>query len=527
MSSLPIAFATGSLDHGRKALASVAATFRGRRETGKPAHEVYLDTFDWLIHEAGGTLSASDEPSGPFLCRRAADGQVLHRLRVTTLPGFACELAESPLRTELDKVAGPRRLSPVAGVDVKRTLLCITDGRDKTVARLGLEHGTMTDPEDGGKRHRLPTTLQLIPVKGYESFTNRLSRFLADELGLPAVEPCRMTRALTAAGRSPGGRSSKLRLNLDPGEPAALALRRVLRALLETMRLNEDGVRADLDTEFLHDFRVAVRRTRSALDLVGDVLPVQETERFGAEFAWLGKTTNLLRDLDVHLLSMPELRAMLDEGDRAGLDALEDLLERRRKAELKRLVTELDSERYATLVREWARFLSRPTSAPTPDGPGSAGRPISEVAAKRILRAHRKVMKRGNAIGPETPARELHRVRISCKKLRYLFEFFQSALADDRVKAFIKGLKGLQDNLGAFNDFEVQRDALASLGQDLIAEGRSGPTTEAAVHALTSILDSRRTRERKRFRRCFAQFEKQKVRERLGRALDRRKATGT
>ena len=108
------------------------------------------------------------------------------------------------MKSELDQLAGHRRLLVVAGVDVKRTQLRIVDGRDKTVARLALEHGTMTDPEDGGVRHRLPATLQLTPVRGYESFTSRLSRFLADELGLPTVEPCRMTRALAAAGRSPG-----------------------------------------------------------------------------------------------------------------------------------------------------------------------------------------------------------------------------------------------------------------------------------------------------------------------------------
>ena len=36
---------------------------------------------------------------------------------------------------------------------------------------------------------------------------------------------------------------------------------------------NVPGTIASIDTEFLHDLRVAVRRTRSILKLVGDVLP--------------------------------------------------------------------------------------------------------------------------------------------------------------------------------------------------------------------------------------------------------------
>ena len=55
--------------------------------------------------------------------------------------------------------------------------------------------------------------------------------------------------------------------------PARLALRTVLLNLLDTLQANVPGTLRDIDTEFLHDLRVAVRRTRSALKLAGDVLP--------------------------------------------------------------------------------------------------------------------------------------------------------------------------------------------------------------------------------------------------------------
>ena len=51
---------------------------------------------------------------------------------------------------------------------------------------------------------------------------------------------------------------------------------------LQTLRINEDGVRKDLDSEFLHDFRVAVRRTRSALSQIKGVFPAAVPPANGA-----------------------------------------------------------------------------------------------------------------------------------------------------------------------------------------------------------------------------------------------------
>ena len=48
---------------------------------------------------------------------------------------------------------------------------------------------------------------------------------------------------------------------------------RSTRALLDIMVANEPGMRADLDTEFLHDYRVSLRRTRSLLGQIKNVFP--------------------------------------------------------------------------------------------------------------------------------------------------------------------------------------------------------------------------------------------------------------
>jgi CHAD domain-containing protein len=504
---------------GRRALASVRESFGGVSDAAHVVGETYLDTFDWLVHREGGTLSAIDGPSGVLLAWRRPGSRLRHRLLVPTIPAFVEELPASPMRDELAGVVGVRRMLPVARLEVRQTALRVEDDRGKTVARLILEHGTVEGAEGKSARRRLPATVRLIPLRGYREVARRVARFLESDLRMRPAEPGRLTRALAVVGRTPGDRGSRPRPRLDPGERSDRSMKRVLRALFDILQSNVDGVRNDVDSEFLHDFRVAVRRTRSALGQIKRVFPAPVVDRFRGEFGWLGKTTNLLRDLDVHLLGMPDYRAMLPAEEREALDPFEDLLRRRRGVEHERLVGDLDSERYATLVREWDRFLEQSPDENREATPDNAERPILDVAAERVRRAHRKVLARGRAIDDDSPAGALHALRIDCKKLRYLLEFFAEIFSADDVTVLVKALKQLQDNLGRFNDLEVQATTVRQYAQELAAEGKLEGATVQALIDLLAALESARREERERFAECFGRFDTRKNAARLGRAV--------
>ncbi len=81
--------------------------------------------------------------------------------------------------------------------------------------------------------------------------------------------------ALTALGRHPADYSNGVAAEITAEMPAPVAVARLLLRLLDTVEFNVDGVLRDIDTEFLHDLRVAVRRTRSAVKLLGAVLPAE------------------------------------------------------------------------------------------------------------------------------------------------------------------------------------------------------------------------------------------------------------
>ena len=71
------------------------------------------------------------------------------------------------------------------------------------------------------------------------------------------------TRRSLAAGGARRARAPSSTLKLDPDEPADEAAATVFARLLEVIDDNLPGTLDDIDSEFLHDLRVAVRRTRS------------------------------------------------------------------------------------------------------------------------------------------------------------------------------------------------------------------------------------------------------------------------
>ncbi len=99
--------------------------------------------------------------------------------------------------------------------------------------------------------------------------------------------------------------------------------------LLEVIAENLPGTIEDVDSEFLHDLRVAVRRTRSLQRQFKSIYP-ERLQHFRDEFKRIQQLTGDLRDLDVYLLDFDDLRNSLPEAMGSDLDPLRGVLEHRR-----------------------------------------------------------------------------------------------------------------------------------------------------------------------------------------------------
>jgi CHAD domain-containing protein len=484
--------------------ASIRATLRCEPSPAETLERRFFDSFEWSLYHAGAALEeVRTGDRRELLWQELSDtGALLARQPIATEPGLAADLPPGPVRERLAPVLGVRRLLPMVSLVGSRRTLRVLNDDDKTVVRLLLEQARIVT--DGpGADVPLPPRLRLVGVRGYPHEHNAAAHRLQAQLELTPAHAPLMLEALAAVGRRPGSYSSKLDYRLDPAQPAEAATRHILRGLLDTIEANVDGTRRNLDPEFLHDLRVATRRTRSALSQIKAVLPQAIVDDFKARFAWLQQVTGPVRDLDVYLLDFPNLEADLPAALRSDLDALRDWLAAHYDTEQRALADALGGERFATLLREWRAFLE----APPRNGARDAATPIKAVADKRVRRMFKRVLDEGRAIDEASPPAALHELRKSCKKLRYLMEFFQSLYPPDDIKGLIKQTKVLLDNLGGFQDLAVQAEHLRETAADMQTAGAAPLGTLLAMGALMGGMLERQQRARREFARVFASFD--------------------
>jgi CHAD domain-containing protein len=430
----------------------------------------WLDTFDWRLHSAGMSLEYLDD--GPLILQ-FPDGSRLQGPRPKKWPALLPELPAGRLRDALAPIVALRALLPV--VTVRRAVResRVLNADEKTVARL------LTESADDGT-----SRMQVQPLRGYDVDGDRIARLMQGVDGLTAATSTPYDDALALASRSPGGREQDAVAPLRPETPAPLAIASMLAQFAAVIDDNVAGTIAAIDTEFLHDLRVAVRRTRSILKLAGDVLPANMAERFQPEFKWLGDLTTPVRDLDVYLLELDNMAARLASADPRDLDPFRSFLVRHRAAERRRLVRGLRSRRFEQVMSDWRAALEQVT------GDTNGGPAAGALARQRINRTFRKVLRRGKRITAASPSEQVHELRKRCKELRYLLEIFRPLCDDASYRPVIKELKALQDTLGEFQDGEVQREAVREFAAVMMEQGAAPPATVLAMGELAAQLDA-------------------------------------
>lgn len=464
--------------------------------------QTFLDTFDWRLFNRNLVLIRERDRC---ILYSLSDRETVASLSLPpgAEPACSADLPQGPLKEALEAHLSVRALLPLAKVRTRRQTMRVLNRNEKTVLTATIEQARVADSAPAGQSFN---TVVLRPVRGYEKHARRISRTLRDAGAEPQAEDL-FHAAMRATGRKPGDYSSRLDIVLEPDLNGAEAARRILGHLFSTIRRNEAGIKEDVDTEFLHDFRVGIRRTRSALSQIKSVFPDVPISRFRKDFSCLGKLTNRLRDLDVALLNQDEYRSFLPGYLRPRLDPLFASLREERTGEHRRLAAALDGDRYLKFAADWEAFLENPPESASPD---NAEAPATGLAQKFIGRRYGRVMELGAAIEASTPDAELHRLRIECKKLRYLLEFFSSLFPAREIRLIVERLKSLQDNLGEFNDLSVQQADLRNHLQALSATS-THQETFAAIGGLIGCLHREQKAVRAAFSKTFNAFNRAEV----------------
>ncbi|MGY6501082.1 MAG: CHAD domain-containing protein [Acidimicrobiales bacterium] len=460
-----------------------------------------LDTFDGRLFAAGHRLELRTGATQELVLHGAGDTPPAHLSWERPAPGRPADLPVGPFRSRISQLVVERALLPILEIASTSRRAIRVDRRGKPTTAATIHHGLALTPSPPAPPPRL--VVELVPTVGHDSDAS------ADEAALVAVglerHDAHLVPALAAStGFSLAGHRSSPTVPLRRSDDAFDAMRAVARNLLTSMHDNLPGTLENLDPEFLHDLRVAIRRTRVVLGESKHVLPSDVRDRYRAEFKQLAAATGRTRDLDVYVLGWDDQIAWLELDDPDVATPLRSELEARRRAAHAAMSDVLRSDATHDLLTSWGDWLDDPDAARPHD---LEPRPIGPHVADRIAKAQASLLADGRAITPDSPAERLHDLRKDAKKLRYLFECFGSVLPTKGRKAFVRQLKDLQDNLGAHQDAEVQVAELRDLAH--VLRGRARVDTDAllTLGRLIDRLERQRQSERDDFAARFTAYD--------------------
>ncbi|GGA77912.1 CHAD domain-containing protein [Neiella marina] len=455
-----------------------------------------FDCFDQSVRQARGLLYVSGKQLnliGEHCGKRTQP--------VDSRPGFVADLNSGSVTAQLSCVSPLRSLLAVGKALHMHGVIKMLDNNDKTVARIVIDgFGAASNPQ--------PLWLAYVttqPIRGYHKAHLELLRALTESKLTQAVQSIDTAKIYQAVGIEDSGYDRKPTMRFGAEQDALSVANQIIRTYIDIARVNEPGIVADHDSEFLHDYRVSLRKVRSVISLFKGIYSEQHTQEYKLAFSEHMAPTGRLRDLDVYLLEKESYFQLIPESLHEGLHIMFGQFEQERQQQLLMLRKRFASTSYQQSLEALAsHFIEQPDAQ---EGP------LAHLAAKAyaqqlVWKRYRKVCNIARGIDANTPDDDVHELRIHCKKLRYLMEFFTPLFPQKRIKALIKTLKGLQDNLGLFNDYSVQQESLQAYLANHANKGRKQDLMIAqSVGALTSVLNQRQHQERAKVMANFAAFD--------------------
>ena len=248
-----------------------------------------------------------------------------------------------------------------------------------------------------------------------------------------------------------------------PEDAMGEAARKILTFHFQHMLFHEPGTRAGDDIEELHDMRVATRRMRAAFRVFDDYVDGKRLKPMRKGARRTCSKLGSVRDLDVFWKKTEDYLNGLPPERRGDLMPLREAWEEEREQAREEMLSYLDGERYARFKERTAELLQpgvaweRPTL--TKKGEAVPHR-VRHVVPMAVYERAAAVLAYDEWVTQSNVSlKQLHRLRIAGKRLRYTLEFFQESLAP-QTGDLIGQMKRLQDHLGDLQDAVVASELL-------------------------------------------------------------------
>jgi len=462
----------------------------------------YFDTFDGRLFKKNLTFQQENDAVDLFSLKNQ---KVLASSEISTLQTAYhwWELPAGKLQKKLADIIDIRALLPIVACEFRIKTYEVLNEDEKIITHL-LINSPIIHWQNNIKR--LPRFLEIEAIRGYRAEFHAIKKIIEEQGLVPAERPF-LFEIFHAAQIEPASYSSRVTIQLEPEMSARLAVQKICRQLLTNIQLNLPGIINDWDSEFLHDFRVAIRRTRSILAQMKMVFPIKRLSYFRQKLGELQKTTNHLRDLDVYLLLKKNYSTILPPDLRDGLEALFQEITAEREKEYQNVKSFLSQPLNLDTLKEWESYLQQeklPRSR-------NSQRPILPFSKKVIRQRLEKVMAKGGQLLKKKPEqKELHQLRIQCKKLRYLLEFFSSLYPEEKIAMLVESLKCLQDLLGEINDLSIQMRDLEQRFEKYQAQPEQRMSL-ATIGGLLTYSYQRQQELKQKFQETFQKFSRAEV----------------
>jgi len=231
------------------------------------------------------------------------------------------------------------------------------------------------------------------------------------------------------------------------------------------------------DQVSVHQARVASRRLREALPVLGVRADAHALDRADKRVRRITRALGPVRELDVTLLLLAELEKAGAAPVRALARVRQAVIEEREKRR-RDMLAEIKPSKLDKLRKRLVR-VAGPHARPI-----AKGTTLAEAASQAATRAAalRAAIEHAGGI---YLADRLHRVRVAAKKLRYAVEI-QRELTRSRSAAQLNRLKTQQDLLGRMHDLEILIDRARAVQTTLTPRDRRG---QAELNQLIRVLE--------------------------------------
>lgn len=478
------------------------------------------DTFDWRLYSKGYVLL---QMNGEVRLISVKNDEIIDAMvwKKKKAPERIQQFTNGSLRNKIADTIKDRILIPVCKCEFENEIYECTDTDGKIIARVSLYTALQDTMDDSFPKQ----IISIERLKGYEQESSKYLSFFKTKR-LSKIKSPFSEVLLKNSERVPGQYTSKFRISLSSQQTSREALLQILRYLTTQLMENYPYVTNPSDIEFLHDFRVSIRRIRAALRQISGVLPEEDVLYYANEFREIAQNSNTVRDMDVFLTERDTYIKLLPSALQQGIIPLFEHLHETHSDEFNKMKRKYNSKKTKDFLKKWQNYLDNSEEIVCEECPNSE-RNIREFASARILRRFKKIVQKSELIDYSKPDEFIHVIRLDCKKLRYLLEFFFSLYPPKKISVLISHLKSLQDILGIFNDVYVQQIRFTGFLEELDDTYENKKGVAAAVGGIIAIAYRGQLDMLQKIEEAFSTFKNKKNTELYQSIFAQKKTRGT